>query len=105
MAFHSSNPDAFSMQTGNTIFLSLGASGQNNKPYGWARSLVSIACFVIGSFVFSRLHAFLNPRRRGTLVLSFALQSAFVVLASAMVQVSLRPSPPSHGHGPWQEPG
>jgi len=25
------------MQTGNTIFVGLGASGQNARPFGWAR--------------------------------------------------------------------
>ncbi|KAF2136940.1 uncharacterized protein K452DRAFT_322093 [Aplosporella prunicola CBS 121167] len=75
-----------SMQTGNTIFIALGASNQNNKPYGWARSLCSLGFFVIGSFFFSRLHKHLGPRRRKTLVSSFLLQTAFIVVAAALVQ-------------------
>ncbi|GIJ99531.1 hypothetical protein Aspvir_001664 [Aspergillus viridinutans] len=68
-----------SMQTGNTIFVGLGASNQNLKPYGWARSLTSIGCFVIGCFLFARLNRLLGPKRRGTLVLSFFLQVATVL--------------------------
>ncbi|KAF7585505.1 hypothetical protein BBP40_010791 [Aspergillus hancockii] len=44
------------MQTGNTIFVGLGASNQNPRPYGWARSLTSIGCFIIGAFIFARLN-------------------------------------------------
>ncbi|KAF4307794.1 hypothetical protein GTA08_BOTSDO03866 [Botryosphaeria dothidea] len=75
-----------SMQTGNTIFVALGASGQNTKPYGWARSLCSIGCFVLGSLFFSRLSAWLGPKRRRTLTLSFSLQSIFIIVAAAIVQ-------------------
>ncbi|GME31084.1 hypothetical protein GTA08_BOTSDO03866 [Neofusicoccum parvum] len=75
-----------SMQTGNTIFVALGASHQNTKPYGWARSLCSIGCFVLGSLFFSRLSALLGPKRRGTLTLSFLLQTLFIVVAAAIVQ-------------------
>ncbi|KAK0659538.1 hypothetical protein DIS24_g3798 [Lasiodiplodia hormozganensis] len=75
-----------SMQTGNTIFVALGASHQNTKPYGWARSLCSIGFFVLGSFFFSRLGALLGPKRRGTLIASFLLQSCLVIVAAAIVQ-------------------
>ncbi|KAG5984179.1 hypothetical protein E4U55_005792 [Claviceps digitariae] len=75
-----------SMQTGNTIFVALGTSGYNNKPYGWARSLCSIALFITGSFVFSRISLWLDGRRRGILMLSFFLQSLMVTLAAAIIQ-------------------
>ncbi|KAF4587136.1 DUF1275 domain protein [Ophiocordyceps camponoti-floridani] len=75
-----------SMQTGNTIFVALGTSGQNNKPYGWARSLCSIVFFVLGSFTFARLYHLLGGRRRGTLTLSFVTQALIVLVAAAMVQ-------------------
>ncbi|RDA89181.1 hypothetical protein CP532_0545 [Ophiocordyceps camponoti-leonardi (nom. inval.)] len=71
---------------GNTIFVALGTSGQNNKPYGWARSLCSIVFFVLGSFTFARLYQLLGGRRRGTLTLSFLSQACIVVVAAAMVQ-------------------
>lgn len=77
-----------SMQTGNTIFLALGASDQNIKPYDWARSLCSIGCFAAGALFFSRLHRRLSPRRprRGPLALGFLLQAACVCAAAALVQ-------------------
>lgn len=76
------------MQTGNTIFLALGASHQNAKPYDWARSLVSIASFALGALLTSRLHRALSPRRpqRGSLALAFLLQSLCVCLAASLVQ-------------------
>ena len=83
-----------SMQTGNTIFLGLGAATSvyqppNPKPYGWAKSLTSIACFCLGCFFFSRLSRWAGPLRRGTLVASFALQSVFVLVAAAVVQTGV----------------
>ncbi|RDA95278.1 hypothetical protein CP533_3478 [Ophiocordyceps camponoti-saundersi (nom. inval.)] len=71
---------------GNTIFVALGTSGQNNKPYGWARSLCSIVFFVLGSFTFARLYQWLGGKRRGTLTLSFFSQACIVIVAAAMVQ-------------------
>ncbi|KAL5360436.1 hypothetical protein BJX96DRAFT_71263 [Aspergillus floccosus] len=75
-----------SMQTGNTIFVGLGASNQNLRPYGWARSLTSIGCFVLGCFLFARLNSALGPRQRGTLVLTFFLQTAMLIITAALVQ-------------------
>ncbi|KAF1979382.1 hypothetical protein BU23DRAFT_642970 [Bimuria novae-zelandiae CBS 107.79] len=76
-----------SMQTGNTIFVALGTSGQNNRPYGWARSLCSIGCFAIGCITFARLHNLIGgPRLRRTVLFSFALQTICVVIAAAIVQ-------------------
>ncbi|KAI1342676.1 hypothetical protein F5Y15DRAFT_312233 [Xylariaceae sp. FL0016] len=72
-----------SMQTGNTIFVALGTSGQNNKPYGWARSLCSIGCFIIGCAAFSRLP---KGRQRRTLCISYMLQTVLVILAAALIQ-------------------
>lgn len=75
-------------QTGNTIFLALGASNQNNKPYDWARSLCSIGCFIIGSLFFSRLYRWFGSQnlQRGPLALSFFIQAALVCIAAALVQ-------------------
>ncbi|KGO38162.1 Protein of unknown function DUF1275 [Penicillium expansum] len=75
-----------SMQTGNTIFVGLGASHQNLRPYGWARSLTSIGCFILGSFIFARLHRVLGPRRRVSLILSFLLQASIILLTAGLVQ-------------------
>ncbi|KAJ5115506.1 hypothetical protein NUU61_001265 [Penicillium alfredii] len=75
-----------SMQTGNTIFVGLGASNQNPRPYGWARSLTSIGCFIIGCFFFARLNRLLGARRRGCLILSFLLQAAMIVITAGLIQ-------------------
>lgn len=71
---------------GNTIFLALGSSGFNNKPYGWARSFCSIGFFIIGSFCFARFGQLLGGKRRGVQALSFFGQSILVMLAAAIIQ-------------------
>ncbi|KAJ3498342.1 hypothetical protein NLG97_g1211 [Lecanicillium saksenae] len=75
-----------SMQTGNTIFVALGTTGFNNKPFGWARSLCSIGFFIIGSFCFARFAMLLGGKRRGVLSLSFLGQAILVMLAAAIIQ-------------------
>ncbi|KAJ5688524.1 hypothetical protein N7462_002916 [Penicillium macrosclerotiorum] len=75
-----------SMQTGNTIFVGLGASNQNPRPYGWARSLTSIGCFILGCFLFARLSRIIGARRRGSLMLSFLLQSMIIIITAGLVQ-------------------
>ena len=47
---------------------------------------MSIVCFVLGSFFFSRLSRFFGPQRRRTLVLSFLLQSACILVAAGTIQ-------------------
>jgi hypothetical protein len=71
---------------GNTIFVGLGASNQNPRPYGWARSLTSIGCFTLGCFFFGKLNHILGAKRRGTLVLSFFLQVMMLIVTAALVQ-------------------
>ncbi|KAI1755195.1 DUF1275 domain protein [Xylaria castorea] len=79
-----------SMQTGNTVFVALGTSGQNNKPYGWARSLTSIGSFVVGCVCFSRFHALVGRgRQRRTVFISFLAQTIFVALAAGIIQGGL----------------
>ncbi|KAF3907041.1 hypothetical protein AA313_de0204691 [Arthrobotrys entomopaga] len=81
-----------SMQTGNTVFLGLGASHQPlNKPLGWLSSLVSIACFIAGvsSIAFCSRKA--GPMLRGTLVVSFFMQATFIVIAAALVEGKIIP--------------
>ncbi|KAJ5186891.1 hypothetical protein N7449_009885 [Penicillium cf. viridicatum] len=70
----------------NTIFVGLGASHQNLRPYGWARSLTSIGCFILGSFLFARLHRVLGTRQRVSLMLSFLLQASIILLTAGLVQ-------------------
>lgn len=80
-----------SMQTGNTIFLGLGPSTSEttSKPYGWVKSLTSIACFCLGCFFFSRVSLYSGPLRRLTLVSSFALQTVFVLVVAAIIQAGV----------------
>ncbi|KAI1378511.1 hypothetical protein F4677DRAFT_413613 [Hypoxylon crocopeplum] len=78
-----------SMQTGNTVFVALGTSGQG-RPFGWARSLCSIGCFTIGCLIFSRLHKMIGGGRlRRTVFFSFLLQTVFVVVAAAIIQTGI----------------
>ncbi|KAJ6265073.1 Candidapepsin-8 [Drechslerella dactyloides] len=81
-----------SMQTGNTVFVGLGASHQPlNKPMGWLSSLLSITCFMIGvaSIAFCSRKA--GSMLRGTLVASFFLQAVFIIIAAALVQSKVVP--------------
>lgn len=80
-----------SMQTGNTIFIGLGGSTghSTNKPYGWAKSLVSVGCFVLGSFFFSRFHRIFSPLRRRTLITSFFIQTVIILLTAALIQTDV----------------
>ncbi|KAJ5143429.1 uncharacterized protein N7515_002216 [Penicillium bovifimosum] len=75
-----------SMQTGNTVFVGLGTSHQNLRSYGWLRSATSIGTFILGSFVFSRIHSLLGPRRRGSLMLSFMLQASLILLTAGLIE-------------------
>ncbi|OIW31436.1 hypothetical protein CONLIGDRAFT_631378 [Coniochaeta ligniaria NRRL 30616] len=81
-----------SMQTGNTIFLALGAARlPANQPLLWLRALVSIAAFWAGCFVFSKMRHF-HPHRKATLALSFVLQACFIFIAAALAQTAAVPS-------------
>ncbi|OQD72996.1 hypothetical protein PENDEC_c017G03641 [Penicillium decumbens] len=75
-----------SMQTGNTIFIGLGASNQNPRRYGWTRSLASVGCFIIGCFLFARLNRVVGARRRGGLMLSFLIQAIFILISAGLIQ-------------------
>ena len=84
-----------SMQTGNTVFLGLGASDQPlSKPYGWAKSLVSITCFFVSCVCFSRA---MRTRGRGTtrgaLLASFTVQAVLMLIAAGLVQGKVVPVP------------
>lgn len=81
-----------SMQTGNTIFLALGASNQPaSHPYGWLKSFLSIIFFVLGCVFFANTRHF-SPFSRGTLSLSFLLQGLCIFVAAALVQSHVVPS-------------
>lgn len=77
------------LQPGNTILFALGASSQSPEPYGWAKSLIAVVCFVLGSVAFSRITRYLGPRRRHCLLTTFALQSMISLVSAAMTQSGL----------------
>ena len=83
-----------SMQTGNTIFLALGASHQPlTRPYGWLKSLISILFFSFGCAFFANGMRFLGEKKRSTLAISFLLQTACIVIAATLVQAGKVPLP------------
>ncbi|KAI5464395.1 hypothetical protein BGZ63DRAFT_421438 [Mariannaea sp. PMI_226] len=73
-----------SMQTGNTVYLGLGPTAGTNR---WKKSGISILCFCVGSFFFSRLHRVFSPspKRRWVLCLSFLIQMIFIVVAASIL--------------------
>ncbi|KAL4802112.1 DUF1275 domain protein [Aspergillus unguis] len=80
------------MQTGNTIFLGLGASNQpSSKPWGWLKSLVSIASFFIGALLFSLYGRHVGAKKRLTLFTSFWAQAILVIIAVALIEADLIP--------------
>ncbi|KAL3488557.1 hypothetical protein BJX62DRAFT_253150 [Aspergillus germanicus] len=80
-----------SMQTGNTVYLGLGVSSldESGRSHRWLKSLISIASFCVGSFLFALLHHgkffFRSPRQRGALFFSFLLQMTCVAAAATIV--------------------
>ncbi|KAL6233370.1 hypothetical protein BDW75DRAFT_215383 [Aspergillus navahoensis] len=88
------------MQTGNTIFLGLGASNQpSNKPWGWLKSLVSIAAFFTGAALFSLYGRHVGPKKRITLISSFLFQAILVIIAVALLEADLIPHTAAESEG------
>lgn len=71
----------------------MGLGGSNgrrtNKPYGWVKSLTSIACFILGALFFSRLIRLLGPLRRKTFIASFLLQSLFIFATATVIEAGV----------------
>ncbi|KAL1972919.1 hypothetical protein VTN31DRAFT_6461 [Thermomyces dupontii] len=81
-----------SMQTGNTIFVGLGAAGlPTTKPYGWLKSLTSISSFFLGSMVFATAMRRVGNRLRRTLTVSFTIQALLIFVAAIIVQSDVIP--------------
>ncbi|KJR86094.1 uncharacterized protein SPSK_02686 [Sporothrix schenckii 1099-18] len=82
-----------SMQTGNTIFLALGASHlPAGQPRLWLKALVSIACFQLGALAFSQFRRLGSQQRKIILFVTCLLQAVFVILAAALAQASVIPA-------------
>ncbi|CAM1501223.1 Fc.00g103850.m01.CDS01 [Cosmosporella sp. VM-42] len=73
-----------SMQTGNTIFVGLGVSGQpeNLPPQAWARCLLAIICFAFGALFFSNFHRYFGAHKRWVFVASFAIQATLTAIVA-----------------------
>ncbi|RAL02848.1 YoaK family protein [Aspergillus ibericus CBS 121593] len=92
-----------SMQTGNTVFLALGASSQPRYPaYLWAKSLISLATFMISNVLFIQASRKLGPLRRSTMVLSFALQTVCLLTAAILVEAQVVSPKPEDPRAPIQ---
>ncbi|KLJ09128.1 hypothetical protein EMPG_15453 [Blastomyces silverae] len=75
-----------SMQTGNTVFVGLGASDTlDQTTYHWLKGLVSILSFFAGSVVFPKTRYLGNQSRRSLLV-NFGSQTLLVSVAAALLQ-------------------
>lgn len=85
-------------ETGNTVFIALGVSGQPEYPaFLWAKSLIALSVFLLSNIFFIHLCRALNPLRRSTLILLFGLQTAALIVAASVVQggiVSPKPEDP-----------
>lgn len=85
-----------SMQTGNTIFLALGASYQpTTPPYLWARAGVAILCYLLGAFFFGRFMRLFGKAglTRIALCLGFAVQALGIMVAAGVVTGGVVPQP------------
>ncbi|KAK8008172.1 hypothetical protein PG991_010723 [Apiospora marii] len=81
-----------SMQTGNTIFLALGASSlPRGAPLMWLKALCSILAFLLGVLVFSQTRA-VRPRAKRTLAASFLAQALLIWAAAALAQGGAAPA-------------
>lgn len=82
-----------SMQTGNTVYLGLGAMGADpSNASRWYKAATSIGSFCVGSACFSAAHRWASsgsggglPRQRWTLCASFVVQMGCVAAAAIMV--------------------
>ncbi|CAK7229767.1 hypothetical protein SCUCBS95973_007339 [Sporothrix curviconia] len=84
-----------SMQTGNTIFLALGASHlPAGQPRLWLKALVSIASFQAGAFSFSQFRRLPSgsEKRKLLLFVTGLLQAILVIIAAALAQAHVVPA-------------
>ncbi|KAK5064993.1 hypothetical protein LTR84_000828 [Exophiala bonariae] len=86
------------MQTGNTVFAALGLGGQPKASHDqqYYKSLTSIAAFCHGTLFFSALHRYPtglseqpSSRRRVIFIISFSVQTVFIIIAASLVTVNL----------------
>lgn len=84
------------VNTGNTIFAALGLGGQPQATHNqqYYKSLTAIGAFCLGTLFFSALHRYPtgfrnqpSSRRRGILILSFAIQTVFIIVPAILVTI------------------
>ncbi|KAJ5769737.1 uncharacterized protein N7511_001788 [Penicillium nucicola] len=95
-----------SMQTGNTVFLALGPSGQPAYPaYLWAKSLIALSVFITSNIFFIHLHRILTPRRRSTMVLSFTIQTLALLATAVLIELGVISPKPEDPRAPieWMQ--
>ncbi|PGH02036.1 hypothetical protein AJ80_08931 [Polytolypa hystricis UAMH7299] len=81
-----------SMQTGNTVYLGLGLSGQpTSQPYRWVKSGTAILSFSVGTYAFSRFARLLGPLRRSTMCISFSFQAILCFISGVLVATGVVP--------------
>lgn len=83
------------MQTGNTVFIALGASSQPSYPdHLWAKALIAFGVYLLSNFFFARISRALNPLCRTTLLFTFGLQTLALLVASLLVELEvIQPRP------------
>ncbi|EYE98452.1 YoaK family protein [Aspergillus ruber CBS 135680] len=92
-----------SMQSGNSVFIALGVTGQPVYPaYLWAKSLIALATYLIGNIIFIQVSRALQPLRRSTLVLSFSVQTAALLAAALLIQLDVVDNRPEDPRAPIQ---
>ncbi|CAI7594386.1 unnamed protein product [Penicillium glandicola] len=95
-----------SMQTGNTVFLALGPSGQPAYPsYLWAKSLIALTVFLTSNIIFIHMHRFLTPRRRSTMIISFGIQTVALLATAILIQLEVITPKPEDPRAPieWMQ--
>ena len=92
--------------TGNTIFLALGVSGQPTTPaYLWAKSLIALAVFLASNILFVHMHRLLRPRRRSTMIISFGIQTIALLATAILIQLEIITPKPEDPRAPieWMQ--
>ncbi|KAI0406806.1 hypothetical protein F4802DRAFT_76921 [Xylaria palmicola] len=90
-----------SMQTGNTVYFGLGIAAPRESTR-WIKSATSMGFFCIGSVFFSTFHRHFSPTRRWVLCASFALQTALIAVAAAILTFGPASADPKESIG-WPE--
>ena len=97
------NETPTSKQTGNTIFLALGANSLpvSTPSLAWIKSLTAILSFLLGAALISYFHRTFGERKRWVLATSFFFQMLVTAMAAVLVhsgsssESPVRPGEPS----------